>query len=146
MALHFCRLSLGVLYAFWRNRYRPATFPGGGGSEARGEGRERGNLPVITAKPPVAQRAGGIVFQVLLFVFVSPPLLFCFRPFCLVFHYRKYALERHPCNARQLKWTGTASYGTVPVVTASTAPIHENYMRYSRNKLKDKLDKQIKKY
>ena len=130
------------------------------------------------------------------------------------FHYRKYALERHPCNAQQLKWTearpltarflllllvrylsmritctiqekncapptlsttkgaegahslirggnpraqnkkanlqlweicaraaslqctrikmdrGTASYGTVPAITASTIPIHDNYMHY----------------
>ena len=30
------------------------------GSRARGEGRERGNLPVTTSKAPVAQRAGGI--------------------------------------------------------------------------------------
>ena len=30
------------------------------GSEARGEGRERGNLVATTPKPPVAQRAGGI--------------------------------------------------------------------------------------
>ena len=30
------------------------------GSEARGEGRERGNLVAITPKPIVAQRVGGI--------------------------------------------------------------------------------------
>ena len=30
------------------------------GSEARGEGRERGNLTNTTSKPPVAQGAGGI--------------------------------------------------------------------------------------
>ena len=29
------------------------------GSEARGEGRERGNLIETTPKPPVTQRAGG---------------------------------------------------------------------------------------
>ena len=33
----------------------------GAGSEARGEGRERGNLPVTTTKSPVAQGAGGII-------------------------------------------------------------------------------------
>ena len=32
----------------------------GAGSRARGEGRERGNLPNATPKPPVAQGAGGI--------------------------------------------------------------------------------------
>ena len=30
------------------------------GSEARGEGRERGNLKVTTSQPLVGQRAGGI--------------------------------------------------------------------------------------
>ena len=38
-----------------RDTSRPA------GSEARGEGRERGNLLVTTSKPPVAQGAGGII-------------------------------------------------------------------------------------
>ena len=32
------------------------------GSEARGEGKERGNLPATTAKPPVDQRACGTCF------------------------------------------------------------------------------------
>ena len=39
---------------YTRDRSRPA------GSEARGEGRERGNLVETTSKPPDAQRAGGI--------------------------------------------------------------------------------------
>ena len=34
------------------------------GSEARGEGRERGYLSRIISKPPVAQRAGGINIKV----------------------------------------------------------------------------------
>ena len=33
----------------------------GVGSEARGEGRERGFFTKATSKPPVAQRAGGIL-------------------------------------------------------------------------------------
>ena len=36
------------------------------GLEARGEGRERGNLIGTTSKPPVAQRAGGI------YVYICP--------------------------------------------------------------------------
>ena len=36
---------------------------GGAGSEARGEGRERGYLFRTTVKPPVAQRAGGIYIE-----------------------------------------------------------------------------------
>ena len=62
LAPHFWRLSLGNSYTLAkamcaRDTSRPA------GSRARGEGRERGNLPVTTAKPPVAQRAGGIVLR-----------------------------------------------------------------------------------
>ena len=56
---YFWRLSLSVLSGlekaiYARDTHRPA------GSEARGEGRERGNLLDTTPKPPVAQRAGGI--------------------------------------------------------------------------------------
>ena len=43
---------------FARDTHKPA------GSEARGEGRERGNLIETTPKPPDAQRAGGIYMSV----------------------------------------------------------------------------------
>ena len=56
---HFWRHSLGNSYNLpkkicARDIFRPA------GSEARGDGRERGSLLIITCKAPVAQRAGGI--------------------------------------------------------------------------------------
>ena len=58
-APRFWMFSLGNSYhlakaMFARDTSRVA------GSEARGEGRERGNLPGSTSKPSVAQRAGGI--------------------------------------------------------------------------------------
>ena len=45
-----------MIYALDRSR--------GAGSEAGGEGRERGNLIETTPKPPVAQRAGGVIDSV----------------------------------------------------------------------------------
>ena len=41
----------------------------GVGSEARGEGRERGNLIETTSKPPVAQRAGGIYIYIYIYIY-----------------------------------------------------------------------------
>ena len=58
---HFQRLSLCVLNGLEKIIYARDTSKGAG-SEARGEGRERGNLPVTTTKPAVAQRAGWILF------------------------------------------------------------------------------------
>ena len=59
LALHFWRLSLGVLYALTKAMYTRESSKRAV-SRAREEGMERGNLPVSTPKPPVAQRAGGI--------------------------------------------------------------------------------------
>ena len=59
LALYFWRLSLGVLNALEKPIYTRDTSRGAG-SRARGEGREKGNLPATTSKPPVAQRAGGM--------------------------------------------------------------------------------------
>ena len=50
-ALHFWRLSLGDLWCLEKAMYARATSRPAG-SEARGEGRERGNLPETTLKPP----------------------------------------------------------------------------------------------
>ena len=55
--------SLGVLSGLEEMMYtRDTSKPAG--SEARGDGRERGNLIEATSKPLVAQRAGGIFFQI----------------------------------------------------------------------------------
>ena len=59
LAAHFWRLSLCNSYTLAEAMCARATSKGTG-SRARGEGRERGNLVVTTAKPAVAQRAGGI--------------------------------------------------------------------------------------
>ena len=59
-APHFWTLSLTVLYGLMKTMFaRDTSMPAG--SEARGEGRERGNFIETTSKLPVAQRAGGIV-------------------------------------------------------------------------------------
>ena len=44
------------------------------GSEARGEGMERGNLIVTTAKPPVAQRAGRISLCISIHILIRTSL------------------------------------------------------------------------
>ena len=59
LAPHFWTLLLSVLYGLVKTMFARATSRPAG-SEARGEGRERGNLIETTSKPPVAQRAGGI--------------------------------------------------------------------------------------
>ena len=56
---YFRRLSLDVLYAVEKAIYT-CDISTPAGLEARGEGRERGNLPVVNSEPAVAQRAGGI--------------------------------------------------------------------------------------
>ena len=59
LELHFWTLSLSVLYGLVKTVFaRAISKPAG--SEARGEGRERGNLIETTPKPLDAQRAGGI--------------------------------------------------------------------------------------
>ena len=59
LASHFWRLSLGNLYTLVKTMFARDTSKGTG-SRARGEGRERGNLPGTTSKPRVAKGAGGI--------------------------------------------------------------------------------------
>ena len=59
LALHFWRLSLGDSYTLVKAMCARATSRPAG-SEARGEGRERGNLLDTTSEPPDAQRAGGV--------------------------------------------------------------------------------------
>ena len=51
----FLEALVGRFICFGESDVRPRHFKGGK-SRARGEGRERCNLPVTTAKPPVAQR------------------------------------------------------------------------------------------
>ena len=51
---------MGVLYSLVKAMLaRDGSKPAG--SEARGKGRERGHFIETTPRPPVAQRAGGIV-------------------------------------------------------------------------------------
>ena len=57
--LHFWKLSLGVLPALEKEMYTRDTSEGTG-SEARGDGREKGNLPVTTSKTQVAQGLVGL--------------------------------------------------------------------------------------
>ena len=58
-AAHFLELSLGVLKGLEKNDINPR-------SEARGEGRERGNLIGTIFKSPVAQMTGGLAQDSLL--------------------------------------------------------------------------------
>ena len=57
--MYFCRFPLGVLLGLEKVMYA-RDISKGAGSEARGKGREMGNLLDTTPKPPVAQRATGI--------------------------------------------------------------------------------------
>ena len=59
LALNFWRFSLGNSYTLVKPMYARDTSKRAG-SKARGEGRERGRFTRATAKPPVAQGAGGI--------------------------------------------------------------------------------------
>ena len=59
-------LSLGNVYTLAQAMYTRDT-QRGTGSRARGEGRQRGNLQVITPKPPVAQRVGGIYIYIYIY-------------------------------------------------------------------------------
>ncbi len=61
-ALRFWELSLSVLWGLEKVIYTCDTSKGAG-SEARGDGRERGHSLDTNSKPPVAQRAGGIAFS-----------------------------------------------------------------------------------
>ena len=82
LALHFWRLSLGNSYTLAKAMCTRDT-QRGTGSRVRGEGRERGNLPVTTFKPPVAQGAGGIYINI--YIYICLYLYWCnFIPHCEV--------------------------------------------------------------